>query len=151
MTDQNPSGSGNGLFPRPPVSTAAQVPQEEFPMKILVVDDSRAMRRIVSRTIRQAGYEGHDIVEAENGREALAVVKAENPDLILSDWHMPEMNGIEFLTALNAEGYEIPFGFVTSESTKEMVDQATEGGAMFLLAKPFTAEDMGQVLGIFIS
>lgn len=120
-------------------------------MKILVVDDSRAMRRIVSRTIRQAGYEGHDIVEAENGREALEVVKAENPDLILSDWHMPEMTGIEFLTALNAEGCEIPFGFVTSESTKEMVDQATEGGAIFLLAKPFTAEDMGQVLGIFIT
>ena len=87
-------------------------------MKILVVDDSRAMRRIVSRTIRQAGFEGHDIVEAENGREAVAVVKAENPDLILSDWHMPEMTGIEFLAALNAEEIESPFGFVTSESTK---------------------------------
>ena len=120
-------------------------------MKILVVDDSRAMRRIVSRTIRQAGYDGHEIVEAENGREALEVVKAENPDLILSDWHMPEMTGIEFLRALNAEGIEIPFGFVTSESTSEMVDMATEGGALFLLAKPFTAEDMGQVLGVFIS
>jgi len=120
-------------------------------MKILVVDDSRAMRRIVSRTIRQAGYEGHDIIEAENGREALAMAKAEQPDLILSDWHMPEMTGIEFLQALNAEGIEIPFGFVTSESTAEMVDLATEGGALFLLAKPFTAEDMGQVLGAFIS
>lgn len=119
-------------------------------MKILVVDDSRAMRRIVSRTIRQAGFEGHDIVEAENGREALEVVKAQKPDLILSDWHMPEMTGIEFLTALNAGGFEIPFGFVTSESTKEMVDMATEGGAMFLLAKPFTAEDMAQVLGAFV-
>ncbi len=120
-------------------------------MKILVVDDSRAMRRIVSRTIRQAGYDGHEIFEAENGREALEVVKAENPDLILSDWHMPEMTGIEFLRALNAEGIEIPFGFVTSESTSEMVDMATESGALFLLAKPFTAEDMGQVLGAFIS
>jgi len=120
-------------------------------MKILVVDDSRAMRRIVSRTIRQAGFEGHEIVEAENGKEALDVVKAQNPDLILSDWHMPEMTGIEFLNALNAEGIEIPFGFVTSESTKEMVDLATEGGAMFLLAKPFTADDMAQVLGAFVS
>ncbi|MBU2501468.1 MAG: response regulator [bacterium] len=120
-------------------------------MKILVVDDSRAMRRIVARTIRQAGFEGHEIVEAENGKEALDVVKAQKPDLILSDWHMPEMTGIEFLAAMNAEGLEIPFGFVTSESTKEMVDLATEGGAMFLLAKPFTAEDMGQVLGAFIS
>lgn len=119
-------------------------------MKILVVDDSRAMRRIVSRTIRQAGFEGHEIVEAENGREALEVVRAQKPDLILSDWHMPEMTGIEFLTALNTEGFEIPFGFVTSESTKEMVDLATDGGAMFLLAKPFTTEDMAQVLGAFV-
>jgi two-component system chemotaxis response regulator CheY len=123
---------------------------EETDMKILVVDDSRAMRRIVSRTIRQAGYEGHDIVEAENGREALEMAKAEKPDLILSDWHMPEMTGIEFLRSLNAEGIEIPFGFVTSESTAEMVDAATEAGALFLLAKPFTAEDMGQVLGAFV-
>jgi len=120
-------------------------------MKILVVDDSRAMRRIVSRTIRQAGYTGHDIVEAENGRQALEVVAAEKPDLILSDWHMPEMTGIEFLRALNEQGSEVPFGFVTSESTAEMVEAATDAGAMFLLAKPFTAEDMGQVLGAFVS
>lgn len=119
-------------------------------MKILVVDDSRAMRRIVSRTIRQAGFTGHEIVEAENGQDALEVAKAEKPDLILSDWHMPVMNGIEFLNALNEEGLEIPFGFVTSEGTREMVDQATEGGAMFLLVKPFTAEDMAQVLGTCI-
>lgn len=118
-------------------------------MKILVVDDSRAMRRIVARTIRQAGYDGHEIIEAENGKEALDMVRAHNPDLILSDWHMPEMSGIEFLGALNAEGLEIPFGFVSSESTPEMVELATKGGAMFLLAKPFTADDMSQVLGVF--
>ena len=120
-------------------------------MKILVVDDSRAMRRIVSRTIRQAGFTGHEILEAENGKEALEIVKAENPDLILSDWYMPEMTGIELLSALNDEEIEIPFGFVTSESTREMVEQATEGGAMFLLAKPFTADDMAQVLGAFVT
>jgi two-component system, chemotaxis family, chemotaxis protein CheY len=119
-------------------------------MKILVVDDSRAMRRIVSRTIRQAGYEDHEIIEAESGQEALELTRAEKPDLILSDWHMPEMTGIDFLRALNAEGVEIPFGFVTSESTDEMVDMAAEAGALFLLAKPFTAEDMAQVLGVCI-
>jgi two-component system chemotaxis response regulator CheY len=151
--------SGNGLAPGPAEASSGRGVraavakagrrdnadmQEACTMKILVVDDSRAMRRIVSRTIRQAGFEGHEIVEAENGREALEVVKAQKPDLILSDWHMPEMTGIEFLTALNTEG------FVTSESTKEMVDLATEGGAMFLLAKPFTTEDMAQVLGAFV-
>ena len=119
-------------------------------MKILVVDDSRAMRRIVARTIRQAGHDGHEIIEAENGREALDMVREHKPDLILSDWHMPEMTGIEFLDALNAEGHEIPFGFVSSESTPEMMDLATKAGAMFLLAKPFTADDMSQLLAVFV-
>lgn len=120
-------------------------------MKILVVDDSRAMRRIVTRSIRQAGYEGDEILEASNGREGLETVRSRQPDLVLSDWHMPEMTGIEFLQAMNAENLDIPFGFVTSESTSEMVEQATEAGAVFLLAKPFTPEDMAQVLGVFIS
>ena len=84
-------------------------------MKILIVDDSRAMRRIVSRLIRQAGYSGHEVLEAENGREALEIVHADFPDLILADWRMPEMSGIELLEALNDEGYVIPYGFVTSE------------------------------------
>ncbi|MCP4571656.1 MAG: response regulator [bacterium] len=120
-------------------------------MKILVVDDSRAMRRIVQRTIRQAGHKGHDIIEAENGREALDLVGTENPELILSDWHMPEMDGLEFLTALKEQGSEIPFGFVTSESTKEMRDIAAQAGANFLLAKPFTPEDMKQILDHFVT
>jgi len=120
-------------------------------MKILVVDDSRAMRRIVQRTIRQAGFDGHDITEAENGLMALEAVKNDPPDLILSDWHMPEMNGIDFLRALNAEGIEIPFGFVTSESTDDMLEQAAGAGAKFLLAKPFTPEDMKQALGAFVA
>ena len=70
-------------------------------MKILVVDDSRAMRRIVARTIKEAGYAEHEIVEAENGREGLEVAQSESPDLILSDWHMPVMTGLEFKQALN--------------------------------------------------
>jgi two-component system chemotaxis response regulator CheY len=119
-------------------------------MKILVVDDSRAMRRIVQQTIRQAGRAGHDIIEAENGREALDLVNSDNPELILSDWHMPEMDGLEFLKALQAQGTEIPFGFVTSESTQEMCDIAAEAGAHFLLAKPFTADDMRQILDRFV-
>jgi two-component system chemotaxis response regulator CheY len=119
-------------------------------MKILVVDDSRAMRRIIARTIRQAGFADADIIEAENGREALRAVAVENPDLILSDWHMPEMSGIDLLTALNGAGLEIPFGFVTSDVDQEMVDRATGGGAMFLLAKPFTADDMAQVLEMLL-
>ena len=109
-------------------------------MKILVVDDSRVMRQIVIRTLRQAGHGGHDVVEAENGRDGLEKVRAEAPDLVLSDWNMPEMTGIDFLDALRAGGSAVPFGFVTSEGSPDMRARAAASGAAFLIAKPFTPE-----------
>ncbi len=109
-------------------------------MKILVADDSRVKRQIVIRTLRQAGYDGHTVVEAEDGRDALEKVTAEQPDLVLSDWNMPEMTGIECLRALRAAGSQVPFGFVTSEGSEEMRDIASSAGALFLIAKPFTPE-----------
>lgn len=120
-------------------------------MKILIVDDSRAMRRIIQRTLRQAGFSGHDIIEAGDGFEALDAVHSHKPDLILSDWHMPEMNGLDFKRALNAENNQTPFGFITSESTTKMRNLAAEAGADFLLAKPFTPDDMEQALGMYVS
>ncbi|MFL6061047.1 MAG: response regulator [Marmoricola sp.] len=115
-------------------------------MKILVADDSRVMRQIVIRTLRQAGYAGHDIVEAENGREALEKVHSEAPDLVLSDWNMPEMNGIDLLAALRSAGSAVPFGFVTSEGSPDMRARASAGGALFLIAKPFTPEAFDEAL-----
>ena len=115
-------------------------------MKIVVADDSRAMRMIVVRTLRQAGFGGHEVVEAENGREALELVGAHAPDLILSDWNMPEMTGIQFLQALRAQGNGTPFCFVTSEGSDEMREQAAASGALGLIAKPFTAEAFLDVL-----
>ena len=115
-------------------------------MKILVADDSRVMRQIVIRTLRQAGYAGHDIVEAENGKQALDLVHSESPDLVLSDWNMPEMNGIDLLRRLRAEGYQTPFGFVTSEGSPEMRATAEAAGALFVIAKPFTADVFREVI-----
>ena len=109
-------------------------------MKILVADDSRVMRQIVIRTLRQAGYGGHEIVEAENGRDAFDKVHSEKPDLVLSDWNMPEMNGIDCLAALRSAGSQVKFGFVTSEGSDEMRQRAEAAGALFLITKPFTAE-----------
>ena len=100
-------------------------------MKILIVDDSRAMRRIVQRTIRQAGLGKHEFVEAADGKEALTVAEAESPDLILSDWHMPDMSGMEFLVALRATGDKTVFGFVTSEDNEEMRQAATDASFQF--------------------
>lgn len=109
-------------------------------MKILIVDDSKAMRMIVRRTLRQAGFDGHDVQEAGDGKEALAAIRASQPDLVLSDWNMPEMGGLELLQTLRSEDNRVTLGFVTTEGTPEMRAKATEAGAAFLIAKPFTAD-----------
>ena len=115
-------------------------------MKIVLVDDSRAMRMIIVRTLRQAGFGGSEVLEAENGRGGLELVTAQGPDLILSDWNMPEMTGIEFLRTLRARGNRTPFWFVTSECSDEMREQAAAAGARGLIAKPFTADSFSDVL-----
>ncbi len=115
-------------------------------MKILVTDDSRVMRQIVIRTLRQAGYDDHDIIEAEDGAQCLDKVGAESPDLVLSDWNMPNMTGIECLQALRSSGSAVPFGFVTSEGSPEMRAKAADAGALFLIAKPFNEETFTEAL-----
>jgi two-component system, chemotaxis family, chemotaxis protein CheY len=114
-------------------------------MKILIADDSRVMRQIVTRTLRQAGFGDHDLVEAADGRQAFDLVGSEQPDLVISDWNMPEMTGVEVLRALRAGGNEVKFGFVTSECTPEMQQAAEAAGALFFIIKPFTAERFDEV------
>jgi two-component system chemotaxis response regulator CheY len=109
-------------------------------VKILIADDSRVMRQIVTRTLRQAGFSGHDLIEAADGKQALDAAVNEAPDLVLSDWNMPEMTGVEVLRALRATGNQVPFGLVTSEGTPEMRRAATDAGALFLITKPFSAD-----------
>ncbi|HAS52453.1 MAG TPA: response regulator [Gammaproteobacteria bacterium] len=120
-------------------------------MKILIVDDSNAMRMIVRRTLREAGFGNLEVLQAGDGNEALEVIHKTPPDLILSDWNMPNKSGLELLEALNEEGYNITFGFVTTEATAEMRGKAAQAGAKFLINKPFTAETFAQTLGIFIN
>lgn len=115
-------------------------------MKILIVDDSRAMRMIVSRTLKQTGLSGYTTVEASNGAEALEMIASESPDLVLSDWNMPEMNGLELLTKVREQGNRITFGFITSESSVETKQLAHETGANFILTKPFNAEMLEAVI-----
>lgn len=115
-------------------------------MDVLLVDDSRVMRQLVRRTLRQAGYELGQVVEAENGKDALEKLAGWRPELVLSDWNMPEMSGIELLDSLRAKGNGVPLAFVTSESTSAMRSRATSSGALFLVTKPFTAEDFRHAL-----
>ncbi len=109
-------------------------------MNILVVDDSLAMRMIVIKTLREAGYDGHDIAQAEDGARALDLIRESEPDIVLCDWNMPNMTGPELLSALNEEGINPKFGFVTTEGSDAMREKATELGARFLITKPFTPE-----------
>jgi two-component system chemotaxis response regulator CheY len=119
-------------------------------MKILIVDDSKAMRMIVRRQLNEIGLADADYCEAVNGVEGIAAIKEHQPDLVLSDWNMPEMNGIEMLEALNAEGISVKLGFVTSENQPSYKDRALAAGALFVIAKPFNADTFRRALGQFV-
>lgn len=120
-------------------------------MNIMIVDDSAAMRMMVMKTLRQAGFVGHDISQASDGVDALEKIRQTPPDLILSDWNMPQMNGLELLNRLNEEGIDVTLGFVTTEATGEMRAKANDAGAKFLITKPFTAESFEITLCDFIN
>jgi two-component system chemotaxis response regulator CheY len=115
-------------------------------MNLMLVDDSRVMRQLVRRTLRQAGYQPDVVTECENGQEALAKVDSVKPDLVLSDWNMPIMTGIDMLAALRTKGDRTPVGFITSESTPAMKARAQGGGALFVLTKPFDAGTLRDVM-----
>jgi two-component system chemotaxis response regulator CheY len=116
----------------------------------MIVDDSTAMRMIVRKTLRLAGFEGHEFSETDDGAKALAAIKTAKPDLVLSDWNMPNMTGIELLENLNKDGIQVKFGFVTTEATPDMRQRATTAGASFLISKPFTPESFKAALGAHI-
>ena len=103
---------------------------------------------IVQRAIKSTdAYGSAEVVEACDGREALGTIERERPDVVLSDWNMPEMTGIELLVELGERGIDVPLGFVTSESTPEMYDRAVSHGARFMVTKPFTPEMLSDALG----
>ncbi|MFK8022366.1 MAG: response regulator [Ilumatobacter sp.] len=120
-------------------------------MKVLVVDDSKAMRMIVIRTLKSTELTITEIKEAEDGADALSVLAEYDAELVLCDWNMPNMNGIDFLKAMRANGDNRTFGFVTSESDAGMRQEANDAGASFLLNKPFTAESFTEAVGTLVS
>lgn len=120
-------------------------------MKILIVDDSKAMRMIVCRTLRQTDFNGYTVIEAENGVEALKKIASDKPDLVLSDWNMPEMKGIDLLRRIRETGSKVTFGFITSESSLETKRLAIDSGADFLVTKPFTPDSMQAALNPILS
>lgn len=108
--------------------------------KIMVVDDFTTMRRIVKNVLKQLGYT--DVEEAEDGVIALSKLKKEKVDLVIADWNMPNMTGIEMLRAIRADGdlKDIPVLMVTAEAKKENIMEALQAGATSYIVKPFTAD-----------
>jgi len=115
--------------------------------RIMIVDDSKAMRMIVRRTLKQAGFGSYDVEEATNGADALAKIRLDVPCLVLSDWNMPDMSGYELLTKLREEKIAVPFAMITTEGTPEMRAKASQAGALFLIQKPFTPEELARAVG----
>lgn len=115
-------------------------------MRIFIVDDSRAMRLMVRRALRQAGIDCGDVVEAGSGEEALALMADKEPDLVMSDWNMPGMTGLDLLKAARQRGVSAKFGFVTSERPEHLAAEASSAGASFFVTKPFTPETLGAAL-----
>lgn len=120
-------------------------------MRALIVDDSKTMRRIVGKVVKENGFE--TIVEAENGEEAMTRLRDSGADaplqLALVDWNMPVMDGLSFVKAARAEGFaELPIIMITTEGSMEYVTRAIEAGANEYLMKPFTKESLRDKLAL---
>ena len=111
-------------------------------MKILIVDDSKAMRLLVCRALKQLSIGDYETVEASDGVEGLEKIASEEPNLVLSDWNMPNMNGIEMLREVRQTNSDLKFGFITSDSSPATQQTASEAGANFVVTKPFTPESL---------
>ena len=120
-------------------------------MKIITVDDSATMRRIIKNSLKAIGY--NDVIEAENGQVGLAKIQNEGVDFVITDWSMPVMTGLEMVRALrdNTATKAVPILMVTAVGQKEEIVQAVGAGVNGYIVKPFEAETlhqkMQQVLG----
>ena len=123
----------------------------DLDIKILVVDDFATMRKIVSNLLRQLGFQ--NIKEADDGATALAKLKEEKFDFVVSDWSMPKMTGLELLKSVRADANlkDIPFMLITAEALKDNIVAAIEAGASNYIVKPFNATTLNEkIKKIFI-
>ena len=115
-------------------------------IKVLIVDDFATMRRILKNILKQLGFK--NILEADDGTTALEVLGKQDVDLIISDWNMPKMTGLDLLKRVRAdEKYaKHPFLMVTAEAQKQNVIEAVQAGVSNYVVKPFTAEAISEKL-----
>jgi two-component system chemotaxis response regulator CheY len=115
-------------------------------LTVLVVDDFLTMRRIVRKILRDLDFQ--NIIEAEDGSAALDVLKTNKVDLIVSDWNMPKVSGLELLKRVRGqdETRDIPFLMVTAEAQKENIVEAVKAKVSNYIVKPFTAATLEEKL-----
>ena len=114
------------------------------PITALIVDDSSVMRKIVERSLRQAGVEITVVLEAGNGNDALEILRQKPVDLILSDINMPIMDGLQFVEKLQEvpQAKGIPVVMITTEASESHVMKAISSGARGYIRKPFTPDEV---------
>ncbi|UTJ05991.1 response regulator [Arcobacter roscoffensis] len=117
-------------------------------MRILIVDDSSTMRRIIGNVVMQLGYAKDDFDEAEDGVKAWKLLGESNYDVILTDWNMPNMNGLDLVKKVRAEGahQKTPIIMITTEGGKGEVITALKAGVNNYIVKPFNAEVLKEKL-----
>lgn len=120
-------------------------------MKVLVVDDFATMRRIVKNILTQLGFK--NIVEADDGTTAMDILKSTKVDMIISDWNMPKMTGLELLKAVRADAdmADVPFIMVTAEAQQDNIILAVKAKVSQYIVKPFTAETLGEKINKIFS
>ncbi|MCD6163492.1 MAG: response regulator [candidate division Zixibacteria bacterium] len=113
-------------------------------IKILAVDDSPTMRRIILNTLKRAGF--NNVAEACDGKDALAKLKIDKFDFVITDWNMPEMDGLTFVTTLRADDSlkSMPVLMITTRSVKDDIIQAMDAGVNNYIVKPFTPETLAE-------
>ncbi len=118
-------------------------------MKVLIVDDSKVMRMMVGKALTAAGL-APEIVEAGDGVEGLAKYASDGADLILSDWNMPNMNGLEFVQELRKQNVDVPVVMITTEGSEDKIGEAIQAGANGYVCKPFTPDKIKEQINAVI-
>ena len=119
-------------------------------MKILVVDDSQAMRKIIEWTFRQSNLRIDEIFEASSFQDALEQVEIKKPNIVIADWNMPNMAGLEILSALRKIGNQVKFGFFVNQTTANIMKVSNATGADFIISNPSSKNRLETQLNLSI-
>lgn len=110
--------------------------------KVLIVDDSQPMRSVIKKTIKASGFGGAEFFEASNGHEALSILQSQWLDIVVTDYNMPEMNGVELIAEMKKDEMigSIPVLIITTEGSRTKIEEFIQLGASGYIKKPFTPE-----------